>query len=73
MDTLDRSFQCDVVSTLEERIWLDRREARHPWPSRGAAGLGRLANWLREWRARTQLGPLDGDAGWSGGDPEKRF
>jgi len=73
MNTLDRSFQCDVVSALEERIWLDRREAVNPWTSRGAAPLGRLAHWLRDLRARMQLGPLDDDVNWSGGDPDKRF
>jgi hypothetical protein len=73
MDTLDRSFQCDVVSALEERIWLDRREAGHPWPSRSVAGVGRLAQWLRDLRARMQLGPFEGENDWSGGDPEKRF
>ncbi len=73
MNTLDRSFQCEVVSALEERIWLDRREAGNPWPSRGVVGLGRLAYWLRDLRARMQLGPLDGAGDWSGGDPDKRF
>ena len=73
MNTLDRSFQCDVVSALEERIWLDRREAANPWPLRDAARLGRLAHWLRDLRARMQLGPLDDDVNWSGGDPDKRF
>ena len=73
MNTLDRSFQCDVVSALEERIWLDRRESRNPGPSRGEAGLARLAHWLRDLRARMQLGPLDADVDGSGGEPDKRF
>ena len=73
MNTLDRSFQCDVVSALEERIWLDRREAGSPWPGRPVAGVGRIRQWLRDLRARMQLGPIADDAGWSGGEPDKRF
>jgi hypothetical protein len=73
MDTLDRSIPCDVVSALEERIWLDRREAGRSWPPRGAAREGRLSHWLRDLRVRMQLGPLDDDVNWSGGEPDKRF
>jgi hypothetical protein len=73
MNTLDRSFRCDVVSALEERIWLDRREQGLPRPRDVVFGPARLLQWLRDLRARTQLGPLDEDGGWSGGDPDKRF
>lgn len=72
MDTLDRSFQCEVVSALEERIWLDRREAGHPGSTRGVVGAGGIRRWLRDLRARMQLGPMD-DGGWADGEPDKRF
>lgn len=73
MDMPDSSFRCDVVSLLEERIWLDRRERVGRVVPAGRAGLGRIADWLRSQRARMQLGPLDDGSAWFGGDPDKRF
>jgi len=73
MNTLDSSLRCDVVSALEEQIWLDRREAGGRMVARRAAGFGRILQRLRDLRARMQLGPVDDANGWTGDDPDKRF
>jgi hypothetical protein len=72
MNTLDGGFRCNMVSALEESIWLDRREHGCASPA-AKAGLGRLLQRLRDLRIRMQLGPLDVSRDWSGGDPDKRF
>ena len=75
LDTLDgASLQCRVVSALEERVWLDRREDPcvffHPKPQ----GLGgRLRSWFRRHAARTQLGPVADDDAWPDRHREDRF
>ena len=72
MNTLDSSFQCNMVSALEESIWLDRRERSLAIPV-PKAGPGQILQKLRDLRARMQMGPLDDESGWSAGDPGKRF
>ena len=72
-DSMNTGLQCSVVSTWEERIWLDRREiaSRVTAPKHGI--LARLRAWLHRTRARAQLGPAAEDSDLFGGDPEKRF
>ena len=73
MNTLNGSLRCGVVSALEERIWLDRREDAGRMLPRRTGGLGRILEGLRDMRTRMQMGPPDDGNGWSGGEAEKRF
>jgi hypothetical protein len=70
MDTLDSRLRRNMVDALEERIWLDRREVACPGARKVA---GRFVQWLRELRARMQLGPSGDADDWFGGDPDKRL
>ncbi len=71
MEILNSSLRCKLVDTLEERIWLDRREV-DAFVSRKASRFGRFIQRLRELRIRMQLGPSADTSCWYGDDPDYR-
>ncbi len=73
MDTLNTSLKGATVRAWEECIWLDRREDGRLLAPSCRGRLARLREWVRSFRARTQLGPPADQGEWSLGDPEKRF
>lgn len=55
--------ECRVVSRLEQRIWLDRREDAE----RFQASPGSVSGWRHRWRtfaARMQMGPVGREDAW---------
>ncbi|MEO6269969.1 MAG: hypothetical protein ABIP08_06670 [Lautropia sp.] len=55
--------ECRVVSQLEQRIWLDRREDAEFFQ----ASTGSVRGWWHRWQvfaARMQLGPVRLDDAW---------
>jgi hypothetical protein len=60
MENLDKSVECAVVSALEERMWLDRRETPVGLLAGDASGLERLRAKVRVFLLRMQLGPVGG-------------
>ena len=73
MNAANTTLECRVVSVLEERMWLDRREDACAFFPARAAGLAALKRWFRAFVARMQLGPVaDGEA-WLDRHREDRF
>jgi hypothetical protein len=73
MSTFDRSLGCCVVSSLEERIWLDRREVACAFFPSKRVGLAGFRARLRDFAARMQLGPVPDDEAWPDRHREDRF
>ena len=73
MDTVERSLECGVMLALEERIWLDRREDACTFFPARRAGWEKFRAWLRNFAARTQMGPVPDGEVWLDRHREDRF
>ena len=73
MNAVNTTVECQVVSVLEEQIWLDRREDACAFFPARAVGLAALKRWFRDLVARMQMGPVSDGEPWLERRREDRF